>query len=402
MAQALTYVRDDRYPRCSDAEYARRHALVHAAMADRNLDSLIVYGGYRNMYQQNLKWLTNYSDSFQAYAVFPAEGEPSVYNAVYPHLLFAKRQSVFPRTEWGGPKIAVTVASRLQELGLEGGRIGYVGIDSNRTVSIPHSHYQTLTELLPGVALEDVTSMFERLRFPKSSEEVQFVERGAAITNQVMNDLIAASRPGVWDYELFAEIQASALRHGGDNNFALLASTSMTAPDMPYPYPQPAHRQIQDGDLILNELCANYQGYSGQLIRPIALGEPPKELRHLYDIAVELFYAVRAAIAPGNSTDDVLAAVGTVERKHDFAIEAPIVHGWDNMPQPPQIGLPGGEREWPRTPHVFSEGELMMIEPNPTTRDRSRGIFFGSLCVVTADGCRDLHQFPDDFVVVRA
>jgi hypothetical protein len=44
----------------------------------------------------------------------------------------------------------------------------------------------------------------------------------------------------------------------------------------------------------------------------------------------------------------------------------------------------------------------MMIEPNPTTRDRSRGIFFGSLCVVTADGCRDLHQFPDDFVVVRA
>lgn len=401
MGATVQYVSDPRYPRCSDAEYARRHELIRNAMAERDLDCLLIYGGYRNMYQQNLFWTTNYTDSFQAYCVFPRDGEPAVYNAVYPHLLPARRQSVFPKTEWGGPRIAETVAARVKELGLESGRIGYVGIDAARTVTIPHSHYVTLSEMLPNASFEDGTAWFRDLRLSKSAEEIAFVEKGAAITDQVMRDLIAACRPGVTDAELFSVVYGSALRQGGDSNFALLASTSMENPDMPYPYPVPSQRTIQQGDLVLNELCANYRGYSGQLIRPIAIGQPTAQLRHLYDIAVELFYAIFEAIKPGNTSLDVLEAVKPIVERGDFDIQAPLVHGWDNLPQPPLIGLPGGEREYPIDPHVFEEGQLMMIEPNPTTRDFSAGIFFGSLCVVTADGCRNLHQFPDEFVVVE-
>ncbi len=42
-----------------------------------------------------------------------------------------------------------------------------------------------------------------------------------------------------------------------------------------------------------------------------------------------------------------------------------------------------------------------MIEPNPTSKDFTKGVFFGNLCVVTSDGCRNLHKFPDEFVVIR-
>lgn len=401
MTVAEMYVSDPRYPRCSDAEYARRHRLIREAMRERGLDCLIIYGGYRNMYQQNFFWTSGYSDSFQGYIVFPLEGEPSLYNAVYPHLLPAKRQSVFPKTEWGGPRMAETVANRLKELGLAQGKIGYVGIDTPRTVTIPHSHYETLTELLPQATFVDATPWFMKIRFQKSPEEIEFIQRGAAITDGVMRDLVEAIHPGVWDYELFAVVYASALRQGGDSNFALLASTSMDNPDMPYPYPVPSRRQIQKGDLVLNELCANYRGYSGQLIRPIAVGQPTAALSKLYDIAVELFYAVFGAIKPGNTTNDVIDAVRPIVARGDFNIQAPLVHGWDNLPQPPLIGLPGGEREYPLDPHVFEEGQLIMIEPNPTSQDLSTGIFYGNLCVVTKDGCRNLHKFPDEFVVVQ-
>jgi hypothetical protein len=38
-------------------------------------------------------------------------------------------------------------------------------------------------------------------------------------------------------------------------------------------------REIQKGDLVLAEITGTYYGYPGQLIRPIALGDPPPELR---------------------------------------------------------------------------------------------------------------------------
>lgn len=68
MIQRLSYGSDPRYPLCSGAEYQRRHSLLRAAMAEPGLDALLIHGAYRLMYQQNLRWISNSTDSFQAYA----------------------------------------------------------------------------------------------------------------------------------------------------------------------------------------------------------------------------------------------------------------------------------------------------------------------------------------------
>lgn len=47
-------------------------------------------------------------------------------------------------------------------------------------------------------------------------------------------------------------------------------------------------------------------------------------LRNLYDIAVELFHRIFAAVKPGNN---VVKAVEPVMARGDFYIQAPLVHG---------------------------------------------------------------------------
>jgi hypothetical protein len=42
----------------------------------------------------------------------------------------------------------------------------------------------------------------------------------------------------------------------------------------------------------------------------------------------------------------------------------------------------------------------MVIQPNIITLDETAGVQTGDLCVVTADGCESLHDFPLELIRV--
>ena len=42
----------------------------------------------------------------------------------------------------------------------------------------------------------------------------------------------------------------------------------------------------------------------------------------------------------------------------------------------------------------FQENQLIVIEPNPTTRDMQSGFFIGDMNRVTPQGAISLHQYP--------
>ena len=45
--------------------------------------------------------------------------------------------------------------------------------------------------------------------------------------------------------------------------------------------------------------------------------------------------------------------------------------------------------------------KLMMIEPNPCNIELTKGIFWGTLNVVTDRGCDSVHNYSDDFLVIQ-
>ncbi len=390
----------DIYPKFSAAEYQRRHALLRELLIARGLDGAIVYGGYKDLYQANARWLTGMRESMQFYAFFPRDGAPAAWNSLYPHLHAARRMSAIADTQWGGASIAHTVARHIRALGLAAGRLGLVGVHSRRGITLPMDHYLIWREELPRAEFVNITRDVENLQQVKSEEELAFYRRGAAYTDYAMAELIKAIRPGVTEVALYGRILSAAYECGGDAlDVVLIGSTAQDAPDMPYPRHVPSQRALQPGDVVLNEISVGYGGCSGQLIVPISVGTPTPEYRDLYRIAREAFERVRAVLRPGATQDDILEAARPITDA-GLVAEAPIVHGWPNPPMFPILPVGKPAETYSPEPFVLQANQLIMIEPNPTTPDLRRGVFLGALCVVTPEGGRCLQEHPLDFAVV--
>ncbi len=390
---------DHFYPKFSQQEYARRHGLLRRLMEEQRLAGTIVYGGYKEMFQGNGRWLTGLREGMQFYAFFPLKGDPEAWNALYPHLLGAQRMSAIPNTQWGGSSIAHTVARKITALGLERSRIGLVGVHSRRGITLPMDHYLIWKDELPQAEFVNVTREVEDLQFTKSDEELAFYRRGAQYTDYTMAALIGAVTPGASEINLFGRIVGAAYECGGQLDFALLGSTPMADPDMPYPWHVPSERVVRAGDVVLNEISVSYGGCSGQLIVPISVGQPTSEYRDLHALARRCLNSVARALRPGATQDDILEAARMIPDA-GLVAQAPIIHGWPNPPMAPILPLGREAETYNAEPFVLRDRMLIVIEPNPATPDLRRGMFLGALHVVTPEGGRSLHGHALEFAVV--
>lgn len=388
------------YPKFSPSEYERRHRLIRAEMDKRNLNCLIVYGAYKELYQANARWITGCLEMFQYYAVFPREKDPVVLITHAGHYPCAKMMSGIEDVRLVGQVPAAAVVETIRALGLDKARIGLVGVHHTRSVTLPMDHYEVFRREMPQATFEVATDMVAELQQVKSKEELEAYRKGVEYTDASMAALVAACRPGASEMDLYGELMAAGYRAGGEPEFALLGSTPMSDPVMPYPWHHPSLRELRKGDVVLNEISVAHNGCSGQLIIPIALGEPTPEYRELYNVARETLDRVAGVLKPGNTTEDVVKAAQPV-RDAGMILQGPLIHGWPNpVAKPFWAGLSGRRplAEEPR--YAFEENQLVMIEPNPTTEARKKGVFLGSLHLVTPEGGKNLHPFPLDFAIV--
>ncbi|WP_255767719.1 M24 family metallopeptidase [Haladaptatus halobius] len=234
----------------------------------------------------------------------------------------------------------------------------------------------------------------------KSDEELDAIKEGVELTDKAMRALQDTAKPGITERELKAEIMSSYIAEG-EYFFQLLGSTSMTDPDMPYPWEHQSNRSIQNGDVILTEISArNSQGYSGQILRGIAVGsEPTDHYQELYDVGEQIFYDVLDVLEPGATTQDVLEVASPPIEDRGWTIHAPIIHGWGLGIQRPLIGS-RNEGGFPNAPFEFEAGQTVVVEPNPVAADEMSGMFLGEYVHITNSGAERLHDYPMEFIQV--
>jgi len=386
--------------RFSEEEYERRYEAVREEMFFRGLDCLVVYGSsaHTDSNQANIRYLSGYIDQIQSYIVFPYEGEPTLYADLYPHVPDAHLMSHVDDVRWGTEDKGNAVAERIEELGYEDGSIGFVGSPGPAATELPTNDYLTITNQLGDAEFSFVSDLMDRIRLKKSDEELEAIREGVRLTDKAMHALEDAVRPGITERELKQELMSSYLDEG-EYFFQLLGSTSMHDPDMPYPWEHQSNRTLEQGDVVLTEISArNSQGYSGQILRGIAVDERPTDhYQELYDVGEQVFYDVLDVLEPGATTQDVLEAASPPIENRDWTIHAPIIHGWGLGIQRPLIGTEN-EGGFPNPPFQFEEGHTVVVEPNPVASDQMSGMFLGEYVHITSNGAERLHEYPMEFV----
>jgi Xaa-Pro dipeptidase len=387
-----------------DAEFERRYRLTREKMKSLGLDVLLAPGGPHHWsFGGGMLWLSGHWNwhAMVEYVVVPLKGEPSlIYSQGGAHLEATRIES-YPkdvRSSRSG-KFAEVIAEILQERGLSGGRIGIAEADWNFHDYVPVNHVETLERLLPQAAIELVPDFFHELVYLKSDEEQAFVAKAGELCVKALHAIRDRARPGITEYQLMASAAKAILQEDGQVDFLIIGSTPMANPSQVFGNPRPSHRVLKEGDIILNELAAGFQGYTAQVGIPICVGKPTEKVRRFFDdIVLPGYLKMAETLKPGNDLEEVKKA-GEFFRDHGVQSRPLHLHGIDLVSNSPHIGT-RDVRAYPYE-RVMKPGAVLMLEPCPITPDGMLGMFYGHTFIITEDGARRVTECPDELLVAE-
>lgn len=378
---------DAEYPRFSAAELRARHDLVAELLAEADRDHLLVWGA--NRVGSGVAWLTGWPVTAEA-AVIVSPGErDALFVQHHNHVPLARRLASEAEVGWEPSTVAAAIAE-LERRGARADRIAFVG----PLGVAPHGALAARFG-----ALADLNPAYTRLRQIKSAEELDWMRLGAHFSDLGMAGLRDGVRPGLTERELGHLVESAYVPHGATNVIHYFGVTPMSDPRIGVPTQFPSTRRVQDGDVVFAEISADFWGYSGQVLRTFALGEPPALYRELHAVADAALDAVLAVLRDGTTPAEAIAASGVIEDAGFTTIDD-LVHGYGGGYLPPVLGSasrPAGPV--PEAP--FRAGMTVVVQPNVATLDGRAGVQTGELVHITADGVERLHSLPRGLTVLE-
>ena len=400
------YYHDAVYEQFSPDEVARRYAALRDKMREHRLDVAIVPGGPSHWsFGGGMLWLTGHWEwhGIACYVVVPLEGEPTlVYGMGGTHTEAVRKEtagSIKDVRHSRGGHFAEVMVERIKELGLERGRIGLLEVDPRFEDYLPVNQYNALRAGLPGAELVFTKGLMHELLVIHSGEEIDCIRRAAHLCDRAMEALVERARPGAKEYQLRAAATHAVLDGGGDVDFMIIGSTSMSEPMMVFGNPRPSARELQAGDIVMMELAAGYRGYTAQIGSPVCIGQPTDNVRRFFDdIVLPGFERMVETIGPDRSLEDARAA-GRFFREHGAQSRPIHLHGIDLVTASPHVFTDRLETEG-SFDEVLQPGMVLVVEPTPITQDGTLGMFFGHTFLVTETGRECLDEFPWQLTVV--
>jgi Xaa-Pro aminopeptidase len=151
--------------------------------------------------------------------------------------------------------------------------------------------------------------ILKALRAVKSAEEVEVIQMAIDITAKSFMRVMKFVRPGVYEFEVEAEIQHSFLsqRATGPAYGSILASGE-NACTLHY---VSNNQECKDGDLFLMDFGAEYGGYNADLTRTIPVnGKFTRRQKEVYNACLHLHLYAKSLLKPGITIQDYHLKVG--------------------------------------------------------------------------------------------
>jgi Xaa-Pro dipeptidase len=203
------------------------------------------------------------------------------------------------------PEVAALIDRLREDVGA--GRVGVAHAEL-----VPHAIWQALRRALPQVEFESATELMDRARLVKSDWEIEQIRHAATLCDVGWRAFLDAMTPGIAEYELVAEVEATLKEAGAEDNFMLIASGRSDVRGMT----PPSERRLQPGDMVRTELTPQWRAYWAQICRSAVLGLGSREQHDSWSIFEEAVVSGLAAVRAGATAHDVAKAENDVFRRH--------------------------------------------------------------------------------------
>lgn len=146
--------------------------------------------------------------------------------------------------------------------------------------------------------MHHLLAMLDEMRLLKDEHEIALMARAGVISAQAHARAMRATRPGMFEYEIEAELLHEFRRNGAQ--FPAYPSIVASGPQACVLHYNANDRRIADGDLVLIDAGCELDGYASDITRTYpANGRFSNAQRTLYELVLRAQAAALAAIHPG-------------------------------------------------------------------------------------------------------
>jgi Xaa-Pro aminopeptidase len=261
-----------------------------------------------------------------------------------------------------------------------------IGLEAD---SVTWSGQRTWADLVGGDVLVPTTNAVEALREKKDAAEIARMERAAAIADAALFEVLPLMSQGVSEEHFALELD-TAMRRGGAEGTAfdtIVAAGENSAK----PHHRPGSRRIQQGDPVVVDFGATFEGYRSDMTRTFCVGEDPAgELARIFEVVRTSQAAGAAAVRPGISAKEVDDVCRQIINDAGWAdrFEHGTGHGVGlDIHEAPTVSQMGTA--------ILAPGFVVTVEPGVYVPGHG-GVRVEDTLVVTDDGARPLTRFTKD------
>lgn len=281
-----------------------------------------------------------------------------------------------------GLKIADSVREIVEEAGIS--KLGF-----ERDV-ITYKQHDTFSSALPGIDLVPTEGIVETLRAVKDEHEIDAIRKAEAIGDAAFSHVLDIMKPGMTEIEVALEIEWFMRKNGAEGiGFDVIVASGERGA---MPHGVASSKKLVEGELVVMDFGAVYQGYRGDMTRTVSLGKASPEQRRLYDIVLRAQEAALQGILPGRTGKEI----DSIARK--------IIEGagyGENFGHGLGHGVGLAVHEEPRLSVTATEellpGMVVTVEPGIYVPGFA-GVRIEDLVVVDESGIRNLTSSPKELI----
>lgn len=288
---------------------------------------------HRFKQNSNLFWLTGIRQEDSMVIFFPDNPDPK-----YKEILVLVRPNEL-KEKWDGKRLRANEATAISgiktivwadqlpallQTWIHAAENIYLDTNEHdrQSIFLPTRQYRYIKELKKKYPLHNylrAAPILFQLRAVKSAEEIEVVKNAIAITDKTFRRLLGFIKPGVWEYEIEAEIVHSFLsQRATREGYASIIASGDNARILHYIN---NNQQCANGELILMDFGAEYGGYNADLSRTVPVnGRFTKRQKELYNACLRLHRYAASILKPGITVMDYTEKVGDEANKEFIKI----------------------------------------------------------------------------------
>lgn len=242
------------------------------------------------------------------------------------------------------------------------------------------------------ITTDELSTTIYDMRTVKTKDEIEKIQKAQRLAEKAFDEVLNFIKPGVTEREIALFLDNNMIKSGAEAiSFDTIA---LTGKNTSMPHGVPTDCAVQNGDFVLMDFGAIYDGYHSDMTRTVCVGQPTEEMEKVYNIVLEAQLKALDFIKSGvtGAEADGIARNYIASEGYGDAFGHSLGHG---------VGME--IHEYPnasyRSKTIFKENMVVTVEPGIYLPEKF-GVRIEDFVVVTENSCRNLTNCPKKMIIL--